>query len=808
MKIIFPGSSQNRIKKYWHFLFLLSLGVLPTLLTAQTWPQGFFLDNWLPKSIEITAFDSAAQTGQPATVTVTINADSMLTRISKYVYGHNAACWGGKLDQNTQVVKDIKNLTPNIIRWPGGSMSNEYLWKATSKATCPTDLPPDFGYQELLYGSNNTTWTMSVDNYYSLLSKTGSTGIITVNYSYARYGTGADPVLAAAKYAADWVRYDNGRTRYWEIGNENFGNWEKGFTIDQTLNKDGQPKTISGELYGKHARVFMEEMRKAAKEVGNDIKIGVVAMDSYVTYDLVQRDWNMGMMKEAGNLADFIVVHSYHTPYQENSTVATILNSGVKSKDFMQYINSGLKTYANHDPLPIALTEYNIFATGSAQQVSFINGMHAALVLGEAMKNQYGAANRWDFVNGWDNGNNHGLFADGEPGITRYTPRAPFFYMYYFQKFFGDRLLYSTVTGSSYVVCYASRFSSGQPGLVLVNKGTSTQVVNVKMNNFQAGNRYYYYLLTGGTDNGEFSRKVYVNGKTTTLDGGGPADYATLKPYGTTINGDILLNLPSRATLFVVVEQKKIQQVQTIQFDPIPSKVFGDADFNISASASSGLPVVISSSDQQVATVSQGKIRITGAGNCNIIVSQEGNADFLTATAMSQPLTVLKAGQSINFPGLPAKKTGDPDFDPGAAASSGLMCNYTSSNPEVAIIVNNQIQIKGTGKTTITAKQEGNVNYQAAADVLQELTVTVPTSIRTPFVDEDFQLFPNPANSILTIKRNSASGNLTVFNAHGSVVYRNPAPAPEYKIHVSQIGGPGIYFVKVKDIVKKLCILP
>jgi hypothetical protein len=681
------------------------------------------------------------------------------------------------------------------------------MWKATSKATCPQDLPPDYAYADLLYGSNNTSWTMSVDNYYSLLSKTGSTGIITVNYSYARYGTGADPVLAAAKYAADWVRYDNGRTRYWEIGNENFGSWEKGFTIDQTLNKDGQPKTISGELYGKHARVFMEEMRKAAKEVGNDIKIGVVAMDSYVTYDLVQRDWNQGMMKEAGNLADFIIVHSYHTPYQENSTVATILNSAVKSKDIMQYINSGLKTYASHDPLPIALTEWNIFATGSAQQVSFINGMHAALVLGEAMKNQYGAANRWDFVNGWDNGNNHGLFADGEPGITRYTPRAPFFYMYYFQKFFGDRLLYSTVTGSSYVVCYASRFSSGQSGLVLVNKGTSAQVVNVKINNFQAGNRYYYYLLTGGTDNGDFSRKVYVNGKTTILDGGGPADYATLKPYGTSISGDIKLSLPIRSVLFVVVEQKKNQQAQTIQFDPIPSRVFGDADFNISVSASSGLPVEIASSDPQVATVIQGKIHIAGAGNCNIIASQPGNADYLPATSVSQPLTILKAGQTINFPVLPAKKSGDPDFSPGATASSGLMCTYTSSNSEVAIIVNNQIQIKGAGKTSITAKQEGNGNYQAAADVSQELTISVPTGIRTPIVAQDFQLFPNPATSFLTVKSNFEIGILTVYNAHGSVVYSNAVMVPECSIPVSLIGGPGIYFVKLNSIVKKVCIL-
>ncbi|MEI9958909.1 MAG: hypothetical protein WDM90_21935 [Ferruginibacter sp.] len=38
-----------------------------------------------------------------------------------------------------------------------------------------------------------------------MLSQTNSTGIITVNYGYARYGTSANPVAAAAHLAADWV---------------------------------------------------------------------------------------------------------------------------------------------------------------------------------------------------------------------------------------------------------------------------------------------------------------------------------------------------------------------------------------------------------------------------------------------------------------------------------------------------------------------------------------------------------------------------------------------------------------------------
>lgn len=94
---------------------------------------------------------------------------------------------------------------------------------------------------------------MSVGNYYRLLDTLSVTGIITINYAYARYGTSSDPVSQAAHYAADWVRYDNGRTKFWEIGNENFGNWNKGYQIDQTLNKDGQPKIID-LWFIRHAR--------------------------------------------------------------------------------------------------------------------------------------------------------------------------------------------------------------------------------------------------------------------------------------------------------------------------------------------------------------------------------------------------------------------------------------------------------------------------------------------------------------------------------------------------------------------------
>jgi len=502
-----------------------------------------------------------------------------------------------------------------------------------------------------------------------------------------------------------------------------------------------------------------------------------------------------------------MIVHSYYTPYQENSTVPTILNSAADTKKLKQYINDGLKSFANHAPLPIALTEWNIFAEGSAQAVSYINGMHATLVLGELIKNSFGQGSRWDFMNGWNDGNCHGLFADGEPNTPKYTPRAPFFYMYYFQKFFGDKLVPSTVTGSSDVVSYASKFSSGQSGIVLVNKGTTEQIVSVKLNDFKVGERYYYYLLTGGADNGNFSRKVIVNGKTTTLDGGGPADYATLKPYSTIIAGEIKLSLPKWSTLYLLVENDTNLLKQSIQFDAIPSKTVDDADFNIAATASSGLPVQFASSNSGVATVQNGNVHIVGAGTCDIIAYQTGDTTYNAAVPVVQKLAVVKGNQTITFAELLPKTMGEPDFAPNATSSSGLPCTFKSSNTSVATIVNGKIQLKGSGSAIITAQQAGNVNYNVASDVTQELIVSAATGIKELPDDKVLELFPNPANDFITIKLNATNLNITIYNSFGALVYTHLASATELTIPVIEIGGNGIYFVKVNSTFRKFCVI-
>ena len=525
---------------------------------------GFFLDNWTPKNFTVPAYTDTTVPAANANVFVTIDASKITTKIPSSVFAHNANIWMSQMITEPTLMNHLKNLKPNVVRFPGGSLSDVYFWNALPNqkpADAPANLVDANGNAipaPYWFGKNTESWTMSVDNYYSMLQQTGNEGLITVNYGYARYGTGQNPVAQAAHLAADWVRYDNGRTKYWEIGNECNGTWEAGYRINTSTNQDGQPELVTGALYAQHSKVFIDSMRKAAQDIGKTIYIGVYILEKVAEAWQTQTDknWNNGVLTQINNKADYYVIHSYYTPYQQNSNADVILSTASDvTTSMMSYVKQSI-TNVGGTVKPVALDEWNITSEGSMQQVSFINGMHATILLGEAIKNKYGQTSRWDLANGWSNGNDHGLFNIGdEPGVSKWNPRPAFYYMYYFQKMIGDRLIPSSVIAGN-VLTYASSFTSGEKAVILVNKSTSAQTVLVSIDNAKAGNRFYWYTLTGGTDNGEFSRKVFVNGRGPTETSGGPAaEYTTLKPYSASTTGGIKVGMPPRSVVYMVIDK-------------------------------------------------------------------------------------------------------------------------------------------------------------------------------------------------------------------------------------------------------------
>jgi alpha-L-arabinofuranosidase len=338
-------------------------------------------DSWAAKTLSLpAAYDDVPQTSLIKGVDINVDFAKRITKVSKYVYGNNANCFSGWMQNDVALMKNINNLHMGVMRIPGGSLSDVYFWNRqtvydnyVAKSYLPelNDIPSTISPWAGKRALDFENWSMGVDQYYQMMQMTGSTGIVTVNYAYARYGTGNNPVAQAAHLAADWVRYDNGRSKFWEIGNEVSGSWEASYEIDQSLNKDGQPKRITGDLYGKHASIFIDSMRRAATQIGKQIYIGVVS-DQVVNTEMPT--WNRDLIANVGGKADFYIVHSYFTPYNENSTPDVILNSASQIAGYKSYVQNELLAQGK-PAAPVFLTEWNIFAVGSKQQVSFVDGI-------------------------------------------------------------------------------------------------------------------------------------------------------------------------------------------------------------------------------------------------------------------------------------------------------------------------------------------------------------------------------------------------------------------------------------------------
>lgn len=86
---------------------------------------------------------------------------------------------------------------------------------------------------------------------------------------------------------------------------------------------------------------------------------------------------------------------------------------------------------------------------------------------------------------------------------------------------------------------------------------------------------------------------------------------------------------------------KTLKFNQTITFEPLADKRYGNPDFSVSATASSGLPVSFSASGS--CTVSGSTVHLTGPGSCTVTASQAGNASYNAASPVSQTFSIAKS---------------------------------------------------------------------------------------------------------------------------------------------------------------------
>lgn len=159
---------------------------------------------------------------------------------------------------------------------------------------------------------------------------------------------------------------------------------------------------------------------------------------------------------------------------------------------------------------------------------------------------------------------------------------------------------------------------------------------------------------------------------------------------------------------------------QTITIAPISDKTFGSDEFVITATASSGLPVVLSSSGP--IQLSGTSFSLTGAGTATIFADQEGDDDYNPAPQASVSFEINKADQTISFEMSNTVFSSGLVINLSATASSGLAVAFAVTDGS-ASVTGDDLSVSEPGSITVQASQGGDNNYNAATQVEQTICV-------------------------------------------------------------------------------------
>lgn len=245
---------------------------------------------------------------------------------------------------------------------------------------------------------------------------------------------------------------------------------------------------------------------------------------------------------------------------------------------------------------------------------------------------------------------------------------------------------------------------------------------------------------------------------------------------------------------------------QTISFNALPDKKFGDGPFTLAANTTSGLPVSYQSSNPAVATINENTVTIHAAGQTEISAIQSGNSWYAAANNVSHTLTVLAAEQVINFAELLPVKTTTTSFRLTASSSSNLNVSFSSDNERVATIQGNVVTIKGAGRANITATQSGNQNFNETS-VTRVLIVSLDNQIISfnALPNKKFGDVPFILAAITTsgLPVSYQSSNPAVANVNGNVV--TILSAGETEIKALQTGN--AVFAAAEAVTHRLMVL-
>lgn len=397
----------------------------------------------------------APSAGAAPTIGIRVDAGTSLGTVPSSGAGLNTGV-GDEHMGDAKVASLMKAAGVRQLRFPGGSGADGYHWKTHTMSDGGWVVP-------------NTDF----DHFMATAKRVGAQPILTANY-----GSGTP------KEAADWVKYanvDKGYgVKYWEIGNEVYGNGHygngKGWETD--THADKSPKEYAKNLIA---------YAKAMKAVDPKVKIGAVLTTPGGWPDGEKApgdtaDWNNTVLSIAGRSIDFVIVHWY----PGGTTTADLLKTPSRIAGVRSSLRSLIAKYAGSHAasVEIAVTETDtVFSPALTSQAAALFAPDTYMTWFEQGATHVdwwnlhnGTGDAPTTVNGQTDYQDGGILSAGTcAGGKCQPPRETPFPTYWGIRSLtalakpGDTMVKSS-SGNSSVAVHAVRNSTGGLNVMLINK--------------------------------------------------------------------------------------------------------------------------------------------------------------------------------------------------------------------------------------------------------------------------------------------------------------------------------------------------
>ena len=411
---------------------------------------------------------------------ITIDPSAQAIAIDAGILGTNLPAW---INPARFADPELHQLTAGagvtLIRMPGGSWSNGYDW-----LSCEVD------YDDIC------AWASRPTDFVGYLQANKLAGMYTINQN----GTAKEAAALVAFFngtvdddteigvdirGRDWgtvrewatLRTQNGHpepayVKYWEIGNETYGGtaesgvdcadwgWEEVWTCDGT-------EYVVGIGSGADRKQGYLEFRDAMRIVDPTIMVGAVGVP-------VQSDWsNWGneVIAAAGDVMDFYIIHEYGYFDPPDSNAQVPAEPHETWPQIMANIDTAFEQHADGRKVPIAVTEYNMFAVQELDNDQLmkrmVNALYLADTVGQMIANGVSWATQWNLINGQAfNGTDYGMI-DADTFV-----RHPQYYAYTLWSHFGNEMLSVTnsLPAETTLSTYAGRIDENTLSLLAINK--------------------------------------------------------------------------------------------------------------------------------------------------------------------------------------------------------------------------------------------------------------------------------------------------------------------------------------------------